>query len=86
MVFILERDQNGLPTVRVPDIAYVRAVNIPEDTNWQAPFPQPPDPAVEVISSEDTASAILTKTRNYLNAGSAQRSTVLSTTWSLRVH
>jgi Uma2 family endonuclease len=63
--FVLERDPD---TVRAPDVAFVRASRAK-----QAPargfFHGAPDLAVEVLSPDDTASEVLSKTQEWLEAG-----------------
>jgi Uma2 family endonuclease len=55
-------------TVRVPDIAFVRADRVPP-TEPAGFFEGPPDLAVEVVSPNDRASEVLAKAQDWLDAG-----------------
>ncbi len=63
--FILGRDPD---TVRAPDVAFVRKGRL-ETANPGGFFPGPPDLAVEVLSPGDSASDVLDKVNDWLNAG-----------------
>jgi Uma2 family endonuclease len=66
--FLTERDPD---TVRAPDAAFVRAarlVNAPR----RGYFPGAPDLAVEVLSPDDTATEVLAKTQEWLDAGATE--------------
>lgn len=64
--FILARDPD---IVRAPDVAFVRADRLTPDMDEDKFVPVPPDIAVEVISPSDRARDVLTKVRDYLDAG-----------------
>ncbi|MHB8897965.1 MAG: Uma2 family endonuclease [Thermoguttaceae bacterium] len=55
-------------TVRAPDVAFVRRQRIPEREPVGF-FPGSPDLAVEILSPKDTASDLLAKTQDWLDAG-----------------
>jgi len=55
-------------TVRVPDVAFVRAERAPSE-RASGFFQGAPDLAVEVISSSDRASEVSSKVRDWLEAG-----------------
>lgn len=55
------------PTVRVPDVSFLRADRLDFDTRGFAPFA--PDLAVEVLSPSNTVSEIHDKVLDYLDAG-----------------
>ena len=55
-------------TVRAPDVAFVRAERIPPEP-VRGFFPGAPDLAVEVLSPDDRASAVLDKVHQWLAAG-----------------
>ena len=55
-------------TVRVPDVAYVRADRIPPG-GVKGFFQGPPDIAVEVVSPSDRASEVMAKAQDWLQAG-----------------
>lgn len=63
--FILSRDPD---TVRAPDVAFVKA-HRSKDAPERGFFPGPPDLAVEVLSPDDSAGAVLAKVRDWLGAG-----------------
>ncbi|NDJ53441.1 MAG: Uma2 family endonuclease [Chloroflexi bacterium] len=58
------------PTVRVPDVAFVRQDRLNLDTGTF--FPGPPDLAVEVVSPSDRADDINGKINQYLEAGTLE--------------
>lgn len=63
--FILADDP---PTVRAPDVAFVareRAADYPSDRYGRTP----PDLAIEIVSPSDSASALIGKVFDYLDAG-----------------
>jgi len=55
-------------TVRAPDVAFVSHRRMPEREPIGF-FPGAPDLAVEVVSPNDTASAVLAKAQDWLDAG-----------------
>jgi Uma2 family endonuclease len=55
------------PTVRAPDVAFVRADRLDFDTRRFAPFA--PDLAVEILSPSNTVSEVHDKVLDYLDAG-----------------
>jgi Uma2 family endonuclease len=57
------------PTVRVPDVSFVSAARLPSPEDSIRFGRMAPDLAVEVISPSNTATEILEKTADYLNAG-----------------
>jgi Uma2 family endonuclease len=64
--FVLSRH----PLILVaPDVAFVRAENIPPDYDFQAFFPGAPDLAVEVRSPSDRPDAVEEKVERYLAFG-----------------
>jgi Uma2 family endonuclease len=56
-------------TVRAPDVAVVRKERLPKEGIPRKFANFPPDLAVEVLSPEDTASELLRKVEEYLQAG-----------------
>ena len=64
--FYLRRDPD---TVRVPDVAYVRADRLPPRAERRGYMPVVPDIAVEVLSSSERRAAIANKVAMYLKAG-----------------
>ncbi len=56
-------------TVRVPDVAYVRAERLPETGVPVAFWELAPDLAVEVVSPDASAADVRDKVREYLAAG-----------------
>ena len=63
--FIIETDPD---TVRAPDVAFVQKNRVDGELPDQF-FPGAPDIAVEVLSPNDTASAVEEKSEAWLNAG-----------------
>ena len=57
--------------VRAPDVAVVRVEKVPPGGFPEAYIPGAPDLAVEVVSPDDTASEVLEKVQDWLDAGSA---------------
>ncbi len=55
-------------TVRTPDVAFVSHKRMPEHEPIGF-FPGAPDLAVEIVSPNDTASAVLAKAQDWLDAG-----------------
>jgi Uma2 family endonuclease len=66
--FTLSRDP---PTVRVPDVAFVRAARLPESVLPEGFGDGAPELAVEVLSPSNSASDIQRKALDYLDAGAA---------------
>ena len=73
------------PTVRQPDIAFVRADRIPQ--RWEGIyFRGAPDVAIEVVSPSDRAGDLELKVRQYLAAGAKAVAVVYPQTRSIWVH
>ena len=66
--FMLARNPD---TVRAPDLAFVRIDRV-QPTSKRGFFPGAPDLAVEVLSPDDTASEVLAKVEDWLNAGTVE--------------
>jgi Uma2 family endonuclease len=66
--FLLKRDPD---TVRAPDYAFIAKQNLPKTEPDEAFWPGPPDLAVEVLSSGDTAGEVAEKIEEWLAAGCA---------------
>lgn len=64
--FVLARDPD---TVRIPDVAFVRAERVAAIADRSRPFPGAPDLAVEVLSPSNTPGEIHAKVADYLAAG-----------------
>ena len=64
--FRLARDPD---TVRAPDLAFIAKSRLPKEGIPKKFADFPPDLAVEVLSPEDTASELLRKVEEYLQAG-----------------
>ncbi len=56
-------------TVRAPDIAFVSAARVAQQKRQAGFFDGAPDLAVEVVSPDDTDTAVQQKVLEYLNAG-----------------
>jgi len=63
--FCIERDPD---TVRAPDVAFVKTERVEGDLPDEF-FPGAPDLAVEVLSLDDSASAVQEKSKNWLRCG-----------------
>lgn len=66
--FMIARDPD---TVRAPDVAFVRKDRL-HLTPKRGYFPGAPDLAAEVLSPDDTASEVLAKVEEWLNAGTEE--------------
>ena len=65
--FLLQPDPE--PTVRAPDVAFLRKDRIPPANEQEGFWPLAPDLVVEIISPTETAEMIQEKVQDYLNAG-----------------
>jgi Uma2 family endonuclease len=73
LIYILKRDKRGrVIKSRVPDTSFIRRGRVPKDFDLKRPFPGAPDLAVEVVSPDETAGAVIAKVRDYLEAGGEQ--------------
>ncbi|MCC6125897.1 MAG: Uma2 family endonuclease [Pirellulales bacterium] len=63
--FLIERNPD---TVRVPDVAFIRAERMPPEGVAKF-FPGPPDLAVEVVSPSDRPADVSAKVQDWLRAG-----------------
>jgi Uma2 family endonuclease len=63
--FIIARNPDS---VRAPDVAFVKKDRV-HLTPKRGFFPGPPDLAVEVLSPDDSASEVMAKVQDWLNAG-----------------
>ncbi len=66
--FLLARDPD---TVRAPDIAFIHKDRFPASPPEEAFWPGAPDLAVEVVSPDDTVSAVDDKVKAWLDAGAS---------------
>ncbi len=83
--FRLPSRHDDLPTVRIPDVAFVSASRLPPKlTEGYAEFP--PDLAVEVISHGNDAEEIQEKVLDFLEAGVSLIWLVYPKTQSITVH
>jgi Uma2 family endonuclease len=57
---------------RLPDVAFVAAARIPATGEPEGKWPLAPDLAVEIISTNDLFEQVLSKVREYFNAGVRQ--------------
>ncbi|MFP4440552.1 MAG: Uma2 family endonuclease [Chloroflexaceae bacterium] len=55
--------------VRGPDLAFIAAARVPEESEWDNYFAGAPDLAVEIVSPSDNALDLRTKIGQYLAAG-----------------
>lgn len=73
-------------TVRLPDVAFIRAERLPPGGPRRESIPDAPDIAVEVISPGDTLMDLDEKVQEYLSAGAQLVWVVNPRTRSIRVH
>ncbi len=59
-------------TSRVPDVSFICKANLPASYNWNRPFIGAPDLAIEVVAPEDTATDLLERIDDYLQAGTRE--------------
>ncbi len=71
LLFLLNKDTDGIKGAQVPDVAYVRKSDFPPNWDIETPFPGAPTLAVEVMSPSDSTEDTLRRVRNYLQAGTA---------------
>lgn len=72
LIYVLDENDEGIRTARVPDVSFVRRERLGGDLDLQRPFPGAPDLAAEVVSPSESAGDVLAKVRDYLAAGTAQ--------------
>ena len=72
LIFLLDKGTAGIKGARVPDVAYVRRDDFPEQWDIEKPFPGAPTLAVEVMSPNDSTQETLERVRDYLTAGSTE--------------
>lgn len=72
LLHLLDWVNDGVKRARVPDVSYIRKENIPKNWQLEKPFPGVPDLAVEVMSPNDNANALLKRVRDYLDAGTEE--------------
>lgn len=72
LIYVLHTDSDGVCLTRVPDASFIRKGRFPKGFDLARPFPGAPDLAVEVMSPEDTAAALLRRIRDYHTYGTAQ--------------
>jgi Uma2 family endonuclease len=65
------RLQSSPDLVRAPDVAFVARGRLPAGRSPQGYLPLAPDFVVEVVSPNDTASEVLTRVSEWLQAGTA---------------
>lgn len=69
--YVLQGTPDDIQTIRVPDISFIAAANLPDQTP-KGYWYQPPDVAVEIISSSDKAGDIQARIADYLEAGTRE--------------
>jgi Uma2 family endonuclease len=72
LTYILSGKNEQIELARLPDLSFIRKARIPTDFDPRLPFPGAPDLAVEVMSPGDSGEEVLTKVREYLQAGTEQ--------------
>jgi Uma2 family endonuclease len=72
LIYLLNKEGQGLRGARVPDVSFVRKGLLPRGWNIDRPFPSAPTLAIEVVSPDDDAEDLLKRINDYLRAGSEQ--------------
>ena len=83
---ILSETGGGIRGSRIPDVAFIRKERLPENFDFDAPFPGAPDLAVEVASPGQDDALLIARVRDYLNAGSEQVWVVHTATQEVHVY
>jgi Uma2 family endonuclease len=72
LTYLMYSNPGSLRYSFVPDVAFIRAENIPADFDITRPYPGIPDLAVEVVSPHDKAVEVQQKVQTYLDKGTEQ--------------
>lgn len=73
MEYVLQHNDDGaVVRSRLPDASFIRKDSLPTDYNWTQPFIGAPDLAVEVVSPSNSASDMLERVEDYLQAGTSE--------------
>jgi Uma2 family endonuclease len=72
ITFVLEERDGALNKTRIPDFFFLRKGSIPENFEWERPFPGTPTLAVEVTSPGQSVEDMFTRVRDYLEFGTEE--------------
>jgi Uma2 family endonuclease len=72
LTYILEEREGVLNRTRIPDVSFIRKSSIPEEFNWERPFPGAPTLAVEVTSPGQSIDDMSARIRDYFEFGTEQ--------------
>jgi len=73
MEYVLQHNDDGaVVRSRLPDVSFIRKSSLPDDYNWTLPFIGAPDLAVEVVAPGNSASDMLERVEDYLQAGTEE--------------
>lgn len=67
--YVLDIVAGEVKRSRLPDASFIRLENLPDDFDVTRPFVGAPDLAVEVVSPSNSATEILERVADFLNAG-----------------
>ncbi len=67
--YLIDVSEEGIVKARIPDLSFLRRGRLPADFDPRGDFTGAPDLAVEVASPGQSASALLRKIADYLEAG-----------------
>jgi Uma2 family endonuclease len=70
LLYLLYKEGKGIKSAQVPDVSFIRGVDIITAWRMEQPYPGAPTLAVEVMSPDDKIEEVLLRVRRYLNAGS----------------
>lgn len=83
--YVLEGTPDDIRTMRVPDISFIAADNLPDETPTGYWF-QPPDLVIEIVSPSEKAADIQAKLTDYFKAGTREAWVVYPEQAQLVVH
>ncbi len=72
LLYLLHKEDKGIRGAQVPDVSFIRGVDIIATWQMEQPYPGAPTLAVEVMSPDDRIEEVLLRVRRYLHAGSDQ--------------
>lgn len=84
LTFVLDSDQNGIRTARIPDLSYLRVM--PGDIEFEEFYRAAPTLAVEVVSPADSADILQTRIDDYLRNGTEQVWAIYPRRYALHRH
>ena len=70
--YVLEEREDSINRTRIPDVSFIRKSSIPEEFDWERPFPGAPTLAVEVTSPGQTVDDMSARVHDYLDFGAEE--------------